>query len=255
MRKPIIAGNWKMNKTLPEAIQLAEELQSKVGHISTVDVVLCPSFTNLQGVSHIIQKGAIKLGAQNMSSEKSGAFTGEVSADMLKSVGCQYVIIGHSERREYFCETNAMINKKVKFALDNGLNPILCCGETLAQREEGITFDVIASQLKEGLDGLSHELITDQKELVIAYEPVWAIGTGRVATKEQAQEVHAFIRQQLATIFNSQFAQKMRIQYGGSANADNIVDLINQPDIDGALVGGASLKSDSFARMIELAQQ
>lgn len=253
-RKPIIAGNWKMNKTLSEAQTLADEIKSRVGSISGVDMVLCPPFINLETVQRVIRLSSIKLGAQNMYLQKSGAFTGEISADMLKSVGCTYVILGHSERRQYFNETNEIVNQKVKFALQNGLIPIMCCGETLAQREKNETFKVIEEQIIQGLQNLSSDIIQDNKELVIAYEPIWAIGTGKVATPDQAQEVHAFIRQKLAHIFSVEIADKIRIQYGGSVTPDNIKDLIIQTDIDGALVGGASLKADSFATLITSSQ-
>ena len=251
MRKQIIAGNWKMNKTLPEAISLAQELSNQIGQVKEVEIVVCPPAVNLSGVFETVKNSEIKVGGQNVYMQKSGAFTGELSVDMLKSVGCTYVIIGHSERREYFGETNQIVNQKVKFALENGITPIMCCGETLAQRESNQTFAVIKEQLEVGLANLKD--LVSQNKLVIAYEPVWAIGTGKVATPEQAQEVHAFIRQNLEQLLGTDLGQRIQIQYGGSVNAENSASLLSQPDIDGALVGGASLKTDSFSQIVRAA--
>jgi triosephosphate isomerase len=215
-------------------------------------MILCPPFTNLQAVGEEIKGSNIKLGAQNLYFEAKGAYTGEISADMIKSVGCEYVIIGHSERRSYFGETDESVNKKVKFALQNNLVPIVCVGESLEEREKGITFDIIGKQVKNGLANLNLEVLEQNKEIIIAYEPVWAIGTGKVASPAQAQEVHAFIRAELVKIFNAKKAEEIRIQYGGSVKPDNVKELMSQKDIDGALVGGASLKADSFCALLEI---
>lgn len=249
MRRPVIAGNWKMHKTSVEAEELARAL---VDHLSDLtddrEVVLCPPFTGLKVVFEVIKASPIKLGAQNLHWEKSGAFTGEISAVMLKDVGCSYVIIGHSERRTYFYETNATVNKKIFAALDQGLIPIVCVGETLKEREKNQTFEIIERQIKEGLVGLTP---SQALRLIIAYEPVWAIGTGKTATPEQANEVHTFIRYLLAKNFNEGVASEIRIQYGGSVRPDNIKSLMNQKDIDGVLVGGASLDADSFTKIVK----
>jgi triosephosphate isomerase len=249
MRRPVIAGNWKMHKTSAEAEELARAL---VDHLSDLtddrEVVLCPPFTGLKVVFEVIKASPIKLGAQNLHWEKSGAFTGEISAVMLKDVGCSYVIIGHSERRTYFYETNATVNKKIFAALDQGLIPIVCVGETLEEREKNQTFEIIERQIKEGLVGLAP---SQALRLIIAYEPVWAIGTGKTATPEQANEVHTFIRYLLAQNFNEGVASEIRIQYGGSVRPDNIKSLMNQKDIDGVLVGGASLDADSFTKIVK----
>ncbi|MCP4049290.1 MAG: triose-phosphate isomerase [bacterium] len=254
MRRTIIAGNWKMNKTCSEAVDLITSLKERVGNISSLDIVVCPPYVSLREIKNIIKGSEIKLGAQNMYFELSGAYTGEISGEMLTDAGCEYTIIGHSERRMYFGETNGVVNKKVKAAFSQGLIPVICIGELLEDRVENKTFDVIKSQMIEGLKNLNTEVINSKKEFIIAYEPVWAIGTGKVATPEQAQEVHAFIRKNLALIFNENTASATRIQYGGSVKPDNMKALISQKDIDGALVGGASLKADSFSKIVEVCQ-
>jgi len=248
VRKVIIAGNWKMHKTPEESIKLANEIKRNTFKIENVDIVLCPPFTSLTDVKDVITDTNILLGAQNMSWKTEGAFTGEVSPLMLKSAGCAYVIIGHSERRAYFGETNESVNKKLKTALTEGLLPIMCVGETLKEREAQKTFDVVSEHIHKGLAGIEGQ---DVVRVVIAYEPVWAIGTGKTATKEQAEEVHAFIRGNLAKKYNSEIAEKIRIQYGGSVKPGNIEELIKEKDIDGALVGGASLDAASFVEIIK----
>jgi triosephosphate isomerase len=248
MRTPIIAGNWKMNTVVEDAKALVQELKPLVSDVTDVEVVVCPPFVSLTSVAGVIKGSNIGLGAQNLYWEKSGAFTAEVSAPMLKSTGCTYVIIGHSERRAYFHETDETVNKRIFAALDEGLKPIVCVGETLEERESGQTFNVIKRQIIAGLANLSTE---HMETVVIAYEPVWAIGTGKTATPEQAQEVHAFIRNLLAEMFGDTTAEETRIQYGGSVKPNNITALMSQADIDGALVGGASLKADSFAQIVK----
>ena len=248
MRKPIIAGNWKMNKTITEALELVRQLSIELKDVKDVDVVVCPVFTALYSVSHEIEGSDIKLGAQNLFWEEKGAFTGEVSAQMLKDANCEYVIIGHSERRSIFKETNAYVNKKLKAALKAELIPIVCVGERLEERQQNKAFDIISVQIQGALEGLSAD---DLNKIIIAYEPVWAIGTGQVATPEQAQEVHAFIRKLISDNFGAEVAAKIRIQYGGSVKAENIKTLISQPDIDGALVGGASLSPEQFLGIIK----
>jgi len=248
MRKPIIAGNWKLNKTPHEAIILANDLKRDLVDIDGVDIVLCPPFTALADVADTLTDTNIALGAQNIFWEDAGAFTGEISGPMLKDLNVSYVIIGHSERRQYFNETNETVNKRIRAALKNGLIPIVCVGENLAQRESNKTFDVIKDHCEGSLKGFTADEI---KHIVLAYEPVWAIGTGKTATPEQAQEVHTFIRQLLGNLFNSELANSVRIQYGGSVTPDNVVSLMAKPDIDGALVGGASLKAPSFTAIIK----
>lgn len=252
MRKPIIAGNWKLNKTSREAIVLVEELKRDVVDISGVDIVVCPPFTALESVSEALTESNIAVGAQNLYWADSGAFTAEISAPMLKDFGVQYVIVGHSERRQFFGETNETVNKRIRAALSHKLTPIVCVGENLAERESNKTFDVIKNHLEGSLAGLTSE---EAEKLVIAYEPVWAIGTGKTASPEQAQEVHAFIRQLLEKNFGIEVASSVRIQYGGSVTPDNIAILISQPDIDGALVGGASLKAPLFAAIVKAANR
>jgi triosephosphate isomerase len=247
MRRPIIAANWKMNCTLPQARELVSGLKGLIGEVEGVDVVLAPPFTALSTVSQLIAGSNIELAAQDMYWEETGAYTGEVSPLMLKDVGCSYVIIGHSERRAYFAESDETVNKKLKAALNHGLTPIVCVGESLAQREAGKTTEVVGDQLKQGLAGLTP---AQMSRVVIAYEPIWAIGTGRTATPEQANEVHHFIREQIAAGFDQPTASSIRVQYGGSVKPDNVDGLMAQPDIDGALVGGASLKAESFARIV-----
>lgn len=246
-RKPIIAGNWKMHKTRQQAADLANALAASVGTYDAVEVVLCPPFTALETVAQAIRGTKISLGAQNCHWADQGAYTGEISPLMLVDVGCKYVIIGHSERRQYFAETDESINKKAQAAYRHGLIPIICVGETLEERQAGKTESVVTTQVRGCLQGLPAEKVA---ESVIAYEPVWAIGTGQTATKEQAQEVHALIRKLVAEMFSTDVAEKIRIQYGGSVKPQNIRELMAQPDIDGALVGGASLEADSFAAIV-----
>jgi len=240
MRKKIIAGNWKMNKTPSEAVKLANELKEKV-NTDKCDVVFCVPAINIIPVGEVLKGTNIRLGAQNVYFEDSGAFTGEISPAMLKEAGVEYVIVGHSERREYFNETDETVNKKVKKILEYGMTPVLCCGESLEQRELDITVEHIRIQIKKGLLGISSE---DAKKVVIAYEPIWAIGTGKTATSQQAQEVCAAIRQVIREIYSDETAEVIRIQYGGSVNAKNAAELFAMNDIDGGLVGGASLKTE-----------
>jgi len=249
-RKLIIAGNWKMNKTSADAVSLARDLVAAVGAQSDVEVVICPPFTSLEGVAKAIDGSLIKLGAQNMHFEASGAFTGEVSAPMLRALFATHVILGHSERRSLFAETDAFVNKKVLAAFKNQLRPILCVGETLAERESGSTLRVVQTQVERGLEGVSNEMAAT---LVVAYEPVWAIGTGKVATTEQAQEVHAFIRGLLTRLHGDGVAQRVRILYGGSMKPANAPELLAQKDIDGGLIGGASLEARSFVELVKAA--
>lgn len=248
MRKPIIAGNWKLNLTEREAVTLVTALRNALVDVVEVDIVVCPVVTAIAVVHDVLLESNITIGAQNLYWEDTGAFTGEVSAPLLKDIGVQYVIIGHSERRQYFGETNQTVNKKIRAALNHALTPIVCVGESLQEREAGKTFEVIRTQCRESLCGFSAEEI---KRMVIAYEPVWAIGTGRTATPLQAQEVHRFIRELIAQIADDDTAQEVRIQYGGSVKPENIADLMSQPDIDGALVGGASLKAESFTQIVK----
>ncbi len=252
MRKIIIAGNWKLNKTSREAMSLVEELKREVSDINGVDIVVCPPFTALGDVSEVVMETNISLGAQNVYWQDSGAFTGEVSAPMLKDLGVQYVIIGHSERRQFFGETNETVNKRIRAALAHGLTPIVCVGENLAERESNKTFDVIKNHCEGSLANLTSD---EMKKIVLAYEPVWAIGTGKTATPEQAQEVHAYIRELLSKLFGKEVSQSVRIQYGGSVTPENIGILIAKSDIDGALVGGASLKAPSFAAIVKSAKK
>ena len=237
-----------MNNTEKEAVELVTALRSGLADVNTVDIVVCPAFTVLGVVHDVLLESNIRLGAQNMFWEDAGAFTGDVSAPLLRDIGVEYVIIGHSERRQFFGETDETVNRKIKAALAHGLTPIVCIGETLRQREEHRTFEVIETQCAKGLAELQVEEI---ERIVIAYEPVWAIGTGRTATPDQAQEVHKFIRGLLATMCGEESAQAVRIQYGGSVKPDNSAQLMSQPDIDGALVGGASLKADAFSEIVQ----
>jgi len=243
-RKPFIAGNWKMCKNVKEAVSLAKSLKSKLKGVKDKDILICPAFTALCCVYEEIKNSNIKLGAQNMYFEDEGAFTGEISASMLKDF-CEYVILGHSERRQFFNETDEVVNKKIKKALEHGLKPILCIGETLEQREKNETFNVIKKQLKESLKNEN-----GIKNVVIAYEPIWAIGTGKTATPEQAEEVHLFIRKEIEKIYDKETSADIRILYGGSVKPDNIKDLMEKENIDGALVGGASLDADSFSKIV-----
>ncbi|MDP6924481.1 MAG: triose-phosphate isomerase [Candidatus Scalindua sp.] len=247
MRKQFIAGNWKMNLTLEDAKGLARKLYDGLKGSDKVDVGVFPSFVFLKEVCDILSNSKVFIGAQNMSMEKSGAFTGEISGSMLRDVGCTHVLIGHSERRTIYQETNSIINSKLKAALLNDLSPILCVGEKQEERDAGKTREVVKNQLSEGLLNLTSEQV---KRLTIAYEPVWAIGTGKTATPEQANEVHAFIRDTMRDKYDDDTAQRIRIQYGGSVNAENAKQLLGQPEIDGALVGGASLDSNSFLDIV-----
>jgi len=247
MRKKVIAGNWKMNMNLHQSQKLVSEIINGLGKDNKADVIVCPPFTSLSEVNALLKGTQVKLGAQNMYYEESGAYTAEISADMLKSVGCEYVILGHSERRVIFNESDELINKKIKFAIAKGIKPIFCIGELLEQRESGDTMKVVSSQIEKGLEGITTE---QMKNIIIAYEPVWAIGTGKTATPEQAQEVHSFIRELVAKKYSSSVAENIVIQYGGSVKPDNAGELLSQNDIDGALVGGACLKADSFLSII-----
>ena len=247
-RKLIIAGNWKMNKTVAEALTLVGNLKLELANIREVDIVICPPFTALESVSKVILDSDLRLGAQNMSEQNFGAFTGEICAGMLKEFSVRYVILGHSERRQYQKESNALIARKAAAAHGASLKPIVCVGETLAEREEGQTDKVLETQVRGSLAGLTNEQMV---ETIVAYEPVWAIGTGKTATIQQALDAHAFIRSLLAKIFNEAVAKKVRIQYGGSVKPANAMELMSQPDVDGALVGGASLEARSFADIIK----
>jgi triosephosphate isomerase len=246
-RKLIIAGNWKMNKTVAEALTLVDGLKRELAGVKEVDVVVCPPFTALEAVSRAVLDSNIRLGAQNMSENGVGAFTGEIAAVMLKEFSVRYVILGHSERRQYQAESDAHIARKAIAAHAASLKPIVCIGETLAEREGGLTEKVLETQVRGSLAGLTREQMV---ETILAYEPVWAIGTGKTATTEQAQSAHAFIRKMLAAMFDKATAKKVRIQYGGSVKPSNANELMGQPDVDGALVGGASLESRSFADII-----
>lgn len=247
MRKKVIAGNWKMNMDLHQSQKLVSEIINGLGKDNKAEVIVCPPFTSLSEISSLLKGTLIKLGAQNMYCEESGAFTAEISADMLKSVGCEYVILGHSERRVIFNESDELINKKIKTALAKELKPIFCIGELLEQRENGQTMNVVSMQIEKGLEGISSE---QMKNIIIAYEPVWAIGTGKTATPEQAQEVHFFIRELVAKKYSTLVAEGLIIQYGGSVKPDNSSELLSRKDIDGALVGGACLKADAFLGII-----
>jgi triosephosphate isomerase len=246
-RKPLIAGNWKLNKTVREAIELVTLLKRSIRDTQTVEVVVCPVFTALSEVAETLLESGIRVGAQDVFWEDKGAFTGEVSAALLKEAGAAFVIVGHSERRQYFHETDGAVNRKTRAALKTGLVPIVCVGETSAERESGKTFEVVRSQLQGGFEKFSPE---EMRKLVIAYEPVWAIGTGKVATPAQAQEVHVSIRRELSKVFGAETAEVIRILYGGSVKPDNISQLMSEPDIDGALVGGASLEAAAFSEIV-----
>ena len=251
MRTPVIAGNWKLNKTLSEAVALVTTLKASVADATGVEVIVAPPFTALSAVSEAIAGSDLRLAAQDVYSEDSGAFTGEVSAPLLKDAGCDYVIIGHSERRQFFGETNDSVNAKVKAALAHGLKPILCVGEHLEEREAGRTETVIENHVTGGIAGLS---AADLSSCVIAYEPVWAIGTGKTATPTEAQAVHNFIRGLLTEGYSAAVASEICIQYGGSVKPENAAELMAEPDVDGALVGGASLEAESFAQIVKNAQ-
>jgi len=247
-RRPLIAGNWKMYKTSAEAVDTAAQLVKLTAGVDDVDIMIAPTFTALESVSKTLEGSHIDLGAQNIFWENEGAYTGEISAAMLKSVGCRYVIIGHSERRQYFGETDEAANKKIRAAIKAGLIPILCIGETEQERESSQTFSVLDKQVKMGLKDF---FAKDLGSLVIAYEPVWAIGTGKTASEEQAQEVHQYIRSLIAEMVGDELSGAIRILYGGSVKPENISGLMDMPDIDGALVGGASLKADSFGKIVQ----
>lgn len=251
-RKKVIAGNWKLNNANTEAQQLANQIKIRSTEIKNTDIILCPPFTALSIVAEVVKGTSIAVGAQNVYWEKSGAFTGEISAEMIKSTGAQYTIIGHSERRQYFGETNETVNKRINATLEAGLKAIVCVGEVLEERESGFTAEIIETQIKGALLGLSKE---NMANIIIAYEPVWAIGTGKVASPDQAQEVHAQIRSLVSNQFGSDVADNVRIQYGGSVKAENADVLLSQPDIDGALVGGACLKAESFIPIIQSAEK
>lgn len=249
MRRKIVAGNWKMNKTAAEAAVLIEGIKREVEGIDAVDIVVCPPFTDLKDAAAACRGSNVALGAQNIHWAESGAFTGEISAAMLREAGVRYVIVGHSERRQYFGETDASVNKRVRAALAGGFLPIVCVGETLEERDGGKMEAVLTRQIKEGLADLGPAL----GKIVVAYEPVWAIGTGRTATPAQAQEAHALIRLTLAEISNGDLANSIRIQYGGSMKPANAKELMGQPDIDGGLIGGAALAAESFAAIVKAA--
>ena len=251
-RKTIIAGNWKMNKTASETKQFADELKTILPRAKWCDVLVCVPSVNIPAALRAFKDMRVSVGAENVFYEKSGAYTGEVSADMLKDLGVKYVIIGHSERRQYFGETDITVNKKVHAALEAGLHPIVCVGESLEQRELGVTMDLISLQVKSALAGVSAEKL---RKCVIAYEPVWAIGTGRTATPEQAGEVCTFIRATIRHMYGARIARSITIQYGGSMNPSNAAELLAQPDIDGGLLGGAALKPDQFVAIINAANQ
>ncbi len=247
MRTPVIAGNWKLFKTIAESVALVDELKPLLANSHGVEIIVAPVFTALSRVSDAVAGSDIKVAAQDCYWEEEGAFTGEVAPKLLKDAGCSHVIIGHSERRQYFGETDLTVNKKTGAAIAAGLTAIVCVGESLAERESDQTFSVIETQVQGGLGGLAADSFT---QVVIAYEPVWAIGTGKTASDDQAQEVHAFIRQLIVRMFDQSVADAVRILYGGSVKPDNVKLLMAQPDIDGALVGGASLKAESFAAIV-----
>jgi triosephosphate isomerase len=249
-RRKLIAGNWKMNKTSADGVALAQEVVAAVGKQTDVDVVMCPPFTAVESVGRVLEGSNVRLGAQNMHHEASGAFTGEVSAPMLRAIFATHVILGHSERRTLFGETDEGVNRKTLAALKHQLRPIVCVGETLAEREAGTTLKVVQTQLERGLEGVSRD---QAASVIVAYEPVWAIGTGKVATTEQAQEVHAFIRGLLVKLFGDAAAQRIRILYGGSMKPANAPELLAQKDIDGGLIGGASLEARSFLELVAAA--
>ena len=247
MRKPIIAGNWKMNNTVAAGTALVKELAPLVKDNNAVDIVVCPTFTALAAVCEAVKGTNIHVGAQNVHWEKSGAFTGEISAEMLTELGVEYVVIGHSERREMFGETDEYVNKRAKAALAAGITPIICCGETLETREAGTTNDFVSGQIKAALEGLTAQQVAS---LVIAYEPIWAIGTGKTASSDQAEEMCKTIRETVKDLYNEETAENVRIQYGGSVKPANVKELMSKPDIDGGLVGGASLKPESYLELV-----
>lgn len=252
MRKIIIAGNWKMYKTIKEGQELVNALNRELYNIENIDIVVCPPYTLLSCLADMLTSSNIALGAQDLFWEDEGAFTGEVSAKMLKDAGCNFVLIGHSERRQYFGETNDSVNKKIKAALRHGLAPIVCIGETLKEREAKLTFKVLEGQLINGLSGINEEEVS---KIIIAYEPVWAIGTGKTATSAQAEEAHKYIRDLFVKLYGGEIAEGIRIQYGGSVKPENITEISREPDVDGALVGGASLDGNSFTEIVKKAAQ
>ncbi len=252
MRKTIIAGNWKMYKTLREGQELVIALRRELYQIEDIDIVVCPPYTLLAYLADALETSNILIGAQDVYWQDEGAFTGEVSPVMLKDIGCKFVIIGHSERRQYFGETNESVNNKLKAALRHNLTPIVCVGETLSQRESGKTFKVLDDHIENGLKDITD---IDILKIVIAYEPVWAIGTGKNATPQQAQEAQKYIRDLLRKMYNNDIADTVRIQYGGSVKPENITELMSQPDVDGALVGGASLQIETFAEIVKKAAE
>lgn len=246
-RRSLIAGNWKLYKTNPQALDAAKKLTQLVGTVSDRDIMIAPPFTALQSVSDAVSASAIRVGAQNLHWEQEGAYTGEVSGEMLKSAGCSFVIIGHSERRLYFGETDLTVNQKIRAAVRASLIPVMCIGETEDEYEKKNTLSVLDNQIKKGLEDLHFDSVAN---LVIAYEPVWAIGTGKTAKSSQAQEVHSYIRSLIEKLFGNELAKSMRILYGGSVKPENIAELMSQPDIDGVLVGGASLNPESFSKIV-----
>ena len=252
MRRLIIAGNWKMYKTIKDGQELAVALKRELYKVENVDIVICPAYTLLAYLADDLEDSNIVIGAQDIYWQEEGAFTGEVSPVMLKDAGCQYVIVGHSERRQFFGDTNETVNKKIKACLKHGLTPIICVGENLQERESGNTFKVIENQIQGSLADIS---ALDMVKTVIAYEPVWAIGTGKTATPDQAQEVHKYIRDLLKKKYGEEVAANIRIQYGGSVKSENITELMSKPDVDGALVGGASLKVDTFTQIVTKASE
>ncbi len=247
MRTPLMAGNWKLHLTISEAVDLASALKRETEDVADRDIMVAPVFTALADVARVLEGSPIQLGAQDLFWEEKGAFTGEVSGPLLRDAGCSHAIVGHSERRQYFGETDESVNRRARAALASGLVPVVCVGETLEQREGGHEKEVVSRQVKGALEGATGE---ETSGIVLAYEPVWAIGTGRTATPGQAQEMHAFIRSLLSRTFGDIVAGRVRILYGGSVKPDNVDELMAQPDIDGALVGGASLKAESFARIV-----
>ena len=251
-RKSIIAGNWKMNKNATETKKFAEELKAILPRAKWCDVVVCVPFVNIPAALKAFKDMRVAVGAENLYYEPNGAYTGEVSADMLRDLGVKYVIIGHSERRQYFCETDVTVNKKVHAALDAGLHPIICVGESLEQREMGVTMELIALQVKSALSGVAADKV---RKCVIAYEPIWAIGTGKTATAEQAAEVCTAIRATIRNLYGARVARSVTIQYGGSMNPKNAAELLAQPDVDGGLIGGASLKAPDFAAIVKAASK
>ncbi|MFH1830540.1 MAG: triose-phosphate isomerase [Pseudomonadota bacterium] len=250
MRKPFIAANWKLNNTVPEALKFVAAFTADLKSASGVDVVIAPPFTALYSMGIALADTEFKLAAQNLFWEDSGAYTGEIAGPFLNDVGCSYAIVGHSERRQYFGETDVMVNKRLKAALRNDLVPIMCVGETLEQREANKTWDIISEQLRDGLKGID---LSELGDFVIAYEPVWAIGTGKTATPDQAQEVHGLVRNYLGKAYGGETAARLRLLYGGSVKPSNGRELLSKEDIDGALVGGASLKPDQFAAIVRCA--